>query len=156
MYCVHVVINKASWSSAFLRIIPSTSSIILSSWSSSKNRNSTFSRIQVPLAFTRQKSDKLSSSSSSSSSNIDIDSIILSELNSNQRKAVTSPTAGITRVVAGPGAGKENTHCYAYQMLKEVPVINLLLKYIPPLHLDETSKRKNKSINFTDCMVTIY
>jgi hypothetical protein len=40
-------------------------------------------------------------------SNTDINDAILSELNSNQRNAVTSPTTGITRVVAGPGAGKD-------------------------------------------------
>lgn len=125
IYCVHVVINKASWSSAFLRITPSTSSIILSSWSASKNkRNSTFSRIQVPFAFARQKSDELGSRSSTSS-NTDIDSVILSELNANQRNAVTSPTTGITRVVAGPGAGKENTYFLLTRCSKKYHLSNL-------------------------------
>jgi hypothetical protein len=96
--CAHIVINNVSRCSAFVRPIQHNGAGVFVSF---PRVSSTFEGKQEGLLVTAKKTI-----APLKISNRDINDVILSELNSNQRNAVTSPTTGITRVVAGPGAGK--------------------------------------------------
>lgn len=96
--CAPIAINNVSRSSAFLCPTPQSKGGVFRSFPTI----TTFRGTQEVFLVAAKKGI----APLKAISNIDINDAILSELNSNQRSAVTSPSTGITRVVAGPGAGK--------------------------------------------------